>query len=485
MKILPSPKFTPKVSASPVPHRALAVIMLGAVLATALVGCCGPTPNPDGPGIPPGTGIPPATNPPVANIPVPPVPPAIVTPHPVDAEKELIIRDLRVVESDRATRVGGPWHIGTLLSNMAPANVSASAFTLRWLRTWESPQTVENNGVIPPRPGIRDLVINPWLGSQVGQPDSQVQLDWNRAPFRLLAIVSRTDLAKVSPQRVESAGEGRFVFGVLDSSTQKTLFTVIFEYSLQANSLGQIRDWAKAWHHLGTLPNFDETYLATLQRITDAYAGGGIAPSRVNGSALNQLRTDEIALAFPWELREFGLSTTDGSLKPTTVQVTPDISFNGTATLAAFLTANRAAILATNHAIPQDFQGASFRAAASLNDKPRWNAPGFENGKVRFLFGLATCSGCHGVETGLAPFTFTHIDPRDQGQVAPISDFLTDAGASIDDPEDTNVPPRKVFLSDLRVRKDILARFANINPAAAGNLPELIRLLQTRKNRVH
>ena len=105
--------------------------------------------------------------------------------------------------------------------------------------------------------------------------------------------------------------------------------------------------------------------------------------------------------------------------------------------------------------------------------------------------GMQCCAGMavgareHGVETGLAPFTFTHIDPRDQGQVAPISDFLTDAGASIDDPEDTNVPPRKVFLSDLRVRKDILARFANINPAAAGNLPELIRLLQTRKNRVH
>src|SRR5205823_8500044 len=121
-----------------------------------------------------------------------------------------------------------------------------------------------NSLIIPPRISIKQKVIDPWLGAQANQPDDQVQLDWSKAPFRLLAIVCRTDLARLTPTSAQNAGEGRFVFCVVDPTGAPLPFTVIFEYSLQANSLGQVRDWAKLWHNLGNLGDFDEPYLAQL-----------------------------------------------------------------------------------------------------------------------------------------------------------------------------------------------------------------------------
>ena len=54
--------------------------------------------------------------------------------------------------------------------------------------------------------------------------------------------------------------------------------------------------WANAWHALGALPFPSEEYNAALQAITERFAGRGAMPGRPNGSALNQLRTNEIDL---------------------------------------------------------------------------------------------------------------------------------------------------------------------------------------------
>lgn len=415
---------------------------------------------------------------------IPPTPPATVPAHSVNAEKELIIRDLRVVESARALQVGGPWHIGTLFSNMTPTGGNPSTFVLRWLRTWETPQTVENGLSIPARASIKGKVIDPWLGAQASLTDEQVKLDWSKAPFRLLAIVCRTDLSRMAPNLVQNAGEGRFVFCVTDPAGAPLPFTVIFEYSLQADTMGKVRDWAKLWHNLGTLGDFDEPYLAELERITAAYSGKGIAPTKPNGNALNQLRANEIALASPWELREWQLSPADGFLKPVTVKVTPDLPFNNSQRLANFITSKRTDIDNKNHDIPLDFETQPFRAASSLNPLPKtvWQAPGFPGGKTRHLFALSTCSGCHGEETALPTTKFTHIDQRAAGQVAGISAFLTDAGATIPDPDN---PAQTIQLSDLKERKKVLTDFANISPQAASALPETIRIIQSRRNRVH
>src|SRR5207249_721271 len=109
-------------------------------------------------------------------------------------------------------------------------------------------------------------------------------------------------------------------------------FTVIFEYGIQAKSCDGIKAWAQRWHALGSIP-FGENYNVALQSITDTFTRIGANPNKPNGSAINQVRTDEIALVrvlgLPWELREFALlpTPTDSAgpvpLSETTVKQTP------------------------------------------------------------------------------------------------------------------------------------------------------------------
>lgn len=74
--------------------------------------------------------------------------------------------------------------------------------------------------------------------------------------MRLLAIVYRPDLRDLSKRK---AGEGRFVFGVLDPTEAPLSFTVILEYSLPAKTKTDVRNWALALQKLSTL-KFGSTY---------------------------------------------------------------------------------------------------------------------------------------------------------------------------------------------------------------------------------
>jgi hypothetical protein len=50
--------------------------------------------------------------------------------------------------------------------------------------------------------------------------------------------------------------------------------------------------------------------------MTESVARHGAAPAKGNENALNQIRTNEVALAFPWELREFRLCHTGDTATP-------------------------------------------------------------------------------------------------------------------------------------------------------------------------
>jgi hypothetical protein len=344
----------------------------------------------------------------------------------VRTSRELLVRHLSVVDDPVRTTFNAPgdprsgvWTFGKLMQDMAPTPEDAPEFTEQMLSTWLSDQTV-NGLVIPDRQALQGLVLNSWPRTADGK------LDLTQAPLNLLAIVNRMDLRDLSAGR---AGEGRFVFGVLDPNGFPTQFTVIFEYNLPASTEQDVLDWANAWHALGSLPFPSEEYNAALQAITTQFAGRGAAPSRPNGSALSQLRTNEIALDVPWELREFKLSAT-GFLTPDTVKLTPDQSFDGTQALASFVNQNEAAILQEKHVVPETFAGSPFLGAASLNNLTAWSAPGINNNEARHRFSLNTCNGCHGfAETGTQ---FLHVFPRFPGQQASLSGFMT--GITMPDP---------------------------------------------------
>jgi hypothetical protein len=341
-------------------------------------------------------------------------------------ENELFIRDLAIVEDPVRTRwsgngsngaADGAWHFGKLMAAMA-GQQDASEFVRSWLAHWSTDQTV-NGFTAAARPRIGELLLDAW------PKDHRGKLDLSKAPLRLLAIVNRMDLRKLAEH---NAGEGRFVFGVLDSQGFPQPFTVILEYKLIAHNSNDAKRWLRDWHALGRLPLGSEQYKVALQRITDAFAGRGVAVGHQNGSAISQVRTNEIALAGPWELREFHLGS-DMKLHEETVALTPDRSFENTDDLARFINRNEADIIAERHDLPLQQDGRALRANSITNNIDVWTAPGVNNNEARHKLSLNTCNGCHGAETNTG---FLHVNNRMADQQAFLSPFMT--GVDVNDP---------------------------------------------------
>jgi len=367
----------------------------------------------------------------------------------VDPARELFIRDLSVVnDCFRTTWTGicakpvqpatrGAWTFGRLMEGLAGTTDPAklSTFTLNWLKHWKGDLTI-NGDPVPMRPNVQDFIITPWLTASGG-----VQLDMQKAPFRLLAIVARLDLRQNSGYTGggTTAGEGRFVFNLLDAQGNTTQFLTILEYGLDARACTDVQTWANAWHALGSIP-FGPSYNAALQQITDQFSRIGASPNKPNGSALNQARTNDFFLLQPWELREFKLAvdtrTSPAPLTEVTVAQTPANSRQHTQHLADYINQETPAILAGQHVIPLSFQNLPFRGGASPHSLDfNWDGPqppncgAINTPEARHIVSRDTCNGCHGGETGTF---FKHVEPRQPNQASTLSAFLTGTGPLTD-----------------------------------------------------
>jgi hypothetical protein len=183
-------------------------------------------------------------------------------------------------------------------------------------------------------------------------------------------------------------------------------FTVILSTSCRRKPEQDVTDWAQPLARAA-----DAHFPSGVQRSTRSalrFSGRGAAPGRVNDNALSQLRTNEIALSFRWEFREFVLSPATGLLQETTVKLTPDLGFNQTPTLADFVNQNEAAIIAETHTVPEQFEGSPFLAGSVFNDLIEWGSFGIQNNEARFHFSVNTCNSCPRPRTsgvlGLASF---------------------------------------------------------------------------------
>jgi hypothetical protein len=347
----------------------------------------------------------------------------------VSTRRELMIRDLSVVDDPIRTGFDAPasdsrrgvWTFKHLMEQLAPTAAQAPDVVEALLTTFTTPQTV-NGFTIDARPGMLPTILEPW-------PRVNGKLDLARAPLRLLAIVNRMDLRNLDQGH---AGEGRFIFNFLSPDGFPLEATLILEYHLPATTEAQVKTLANKWHALGALAVPSEPYNAALQAITDGFTKRGAAPGLPNGSALSQLRTNEIAFGggAEWQLREFNLNAA-GQLLPATIKLTPDRpTFDNTAALASWVNANEPAILAEQHQVPLMFQGAPFLTGSVFNDLGTWRADGITNPEARHKFALNTCNGCHSLdETGTF---FLQVAGRFPGQEAPLSGFLT--GITIGDP---------------------------------------------------
>lgn len=342
----------------------------------------------------------------------------------VRSSRELMIRDLSVVDDPIRTSAFGPpgdsrsgaWTFQRLMERIAPTPAEAPDMAEAMLSSFLTPQAV-NGFTIPSRPQMLDLVLGPWPRTANGK------LDLAQAPMQLLAIVNRVDLKDLSKG---SAGEGRIIFGVNDPGGFPMEFTVIFEYALPASDDNEARAWAEDFHALQALPFPSEEYNAALQAITDRFSARDVLPGTPSGSALIDIRTNEIALDFEWQFREFHLDGVTGALNPAPLFQTPDASFNFSPELGRFINQNAATILTERHDVPATFEGVPFQAASVFNNIDFWDAPGITDPDARHKFSLNTCNGCHGGETNTF---FLHVSPRFPGQESQLSDFLLGTNA--------------------------------------------------------
>jgi hypothetical protein len=342
----------------------------------------------------------------------------------VKTGRELFVRNTSVVDDPIRTSFFGlpgdprtaAWTFGKLIENAAPSPEQAPDMVENVLRTWLTNQTV-NSFTVFARPAIQG-VIDAWPR----RPDGK--LDLQQSPLTLLGIVNRVDLRDLEAGH---AGEGRFVFGVAPFGNPLE-FTMILEYRLPASTEQDVQDWLNAWHALGSLPFPSEEYNAALQAITDRFTARNAMPSRPNGSALLTLRSNEIALSFQWELREFRLGA-DGMLAPSTIALTPDQSFNFSEPVGRFINENEASILIERHVVPETFEGVPFLGGSVFNNIDVWSGVGVLNNEARHKFSLNTCNGCHGGETNTR---FLHVNPRFPGNETFLSGFMT--GIDVQDP---------------------------------------------------
>lgn len=437
-------------------------------------------------------------------------------------ERSLMIRDLAVVGDttrtwDPCTAAGTPngvWtfnHLMTEMANQPASGIDPAVFVETWLSHWQANQTI-NTHVVPARTQVNNIILTPWPKRADGH------VDLAKSPFRLLAIVARPDLRRTTAGggsysinvngNFLDAGEARFVFGLVDKRTgcTTTPYAVIFEYRVPRCECHLVKSWAQQWVDLfGFVPG-TAAYNDRLEIITETFAKANANPARPNGSALGQLRTNEITLGLPvglpWELREFQLNQFPFSfLREVTTADTAIDSFNNSVTFDNWiLTAVAPGLTPPNFQnpippVPLFFSGLNFLGSNPATTSPSffWRvtnaqvpnlSPGGGNNTTnwgRHRASLAACNGCHGREsrpTGtIAPFV--HVDPSTPfGTVARLSEFLTGVINLPDPQEPGGLPPRS--FDDLARRELDIKRLARMTcfqfqPANVGAVQSSLR----------
>ena len=391
-----------------------------------------------------------------------------------DPERTLLIRDLSVVADPDRTfdpcdldgdgangDPDGAWTFKTLMTQMANhtrTGIRAEQFVEEWLNGWRknfdsgaggssTGDWIVNTNTVPERENnLNASIVRDWPKLSSGE------LDLDAAPFRLLAIVNRTDLtdALAYSPTAASAGELRFVFGLVDqTSCAPDLMSVIFEYEVEVDNCLEAATYAQQWEDLQfDYPAFPATpgYLAALQTITDTVVAAGATPGNPNGSAIAQVRTSEAVMGLPWEMREFNLqplpsgSPGQHTLRLTTTKQTPELKYTTDPSLTPFLrnymNAAGADICDQVHEVPEVFTGEHLLAGRADFDPTTHFNPGTgikpagscSPRDVRHRFSLNTCSGCHAAETidPAVDLHFYHIHPDSlPGGPVDLSRFLT------------------------------------------------------------
>jgi hypothetical protein len=360
---------------------------------------------------------------------------------PVAPFKELMIVDSSVVTSPAASNAsgesGGALSFHHAMARLAGPGANVAAFTEAFLHSWEVEHKVGPGTVkAVPNGGIQALLHSSsfWPRLPTGE------LDMKRAPFRLLAVANRLDLASASKPN----GEARLVFGVVSPSGGGIPMTVIFEYSLPCIGGPDRKAWAERWHALAAL-DFGPAFNDALSTLVEGYT------AREN---LSQLRTSDVFLSNEWVLREFHLDLAAGALVTATTAQAPDFTLNNSSVLVDWVNANAEAILSNTHVVPAELLGGqafmAFPALMNFNfSGTQWlmgnNGQPLVDAELRHAFASQTCNGCHQSdmpEGGQPVDIFYQVSPTRSVSTGDGTDRLSPFIRTIE------LPRRALFLAD-------------------------------------
>jgi len=318
----------------------------------------------------------------------------------------------------------GVWSFRRLIENMAH---SASATdTDPFLRgIFESfPTQVTVNGAVTEG---RNSAVAMDRFTIAGSSPRQFNLA--NAPFKLIAIASRLDLRSAT-----TAGEGRLIFGLTNASDPTNpimdTMSLIVEFALPLVApLDTPAKWAAKWHELDSIDpaTAPATFASKLQEITDKFTVRNAFAGRPNGSAVNQIRTNEIkftTFTF-WQLREFNMGS-DGLMAPATTKESPNRDFiNQSQEMRDFINQNPVLNTTTDTSfmslkMPTVFENTLFlgvkqnQGVSAEQNAGRWDLSSTEtqfNSVAIDNFGFLTCNGCHNENKASGDRRFYQVDP--------------------------------------------------------------------------
>jgi hypothetical protein len=403
---------------------------------------------------------------------------------PTDLYRELIVLDPGVLAALSADDDRAPFSFRSQMQWLA-GNADALELTRAWLLEWQTASEVGPElAPVAPRPLVGRLLVDPWVAASTPSgrveiarasadtetasaaystpeteeaapedaaeeapedtPEEPAEDDgyapaeppeyltppaeetpplpsWQGAPFRLIAIVNRLDLADDACDG--AAGELRYIYGALDADGSTPLdVTLILEVPYPTTR--SAAEWARAWKDLGALRSGDE--------YTRALAALGSEIMADSDPLRARIRTNEIAFADAdsggWEMREFRPQIVEDTLAlvQAPLEFTPRADADP-AELSAYVLEHADEIESSGASLPEPL-----RAGAASIDTPdfSWNVLGVSE-RLRRAFSLQTCNGCHGGDTASLPFR--HISPGESlGEPARLSRFLYDP----DEPSD-------------------------------------------------
>lgn len=280
-----------------------------------------------------------------------------------------------------------------------------------------------------------------------GFPPESVFTSLDNAPFQLLAVANRMDMASLSGD-IWSGAEVHFAYGLTPpEGVDPQTLTVIVEFLLKPMDRTSFALLAKQWIGL-TSDSPDQPALALSKLLREKLTLDPTGTSRIQ---LINIRTNHDLMGPSWNLTQFRLDLGSSAFVPAPL----DDQINATSqqpTSTAFHTiwTNAAPFVGQGYAIPDGFgwlEGSKLLFGES--DPPIGTPSGVCNPDVnlRNMLGLQECSGCHTTESRTE---FQHLANRKKGATkSQPSNFLigpdSSGGSMRPDPVDLYYPDSNLF----------------------------------------